>query len=251
MKLDFASMTHRGQVRKKNEDAFCSWDPDDDRLRRKRGSLFVVADGMGGHQGGEVASRIAVDEIRRAYYSSPQKDPGKALCEAFAVANRAIIEESLKESSLFGMGTTCTAMALVEGKAYFAHVGDSRAYLLRDGKLRQITSDHSLVWDMVRSGVISEREAENHPQRNIITRSLGSAADTAADSPATPLEVREGDVFLLCSDGLTTLVKDAEIEKLLAAAEPAQAVKALVGLANERGGRDNITVQVVKVRGED
>ena len=145
------------------------------------------------------------------------------------------------------MGTTCTAMAVQGGNAYFGHVGDSRAYMLRDGTLTQITNDHSLVGEMVRSGIISDEDARTHPKRHVITRSLGVQASIAADTPSTPMPVRVGDTFVLCSDGLTGYAEDEDIQKALETSAPRQACESLVALANSRGGRDNITVVIVRI----
>ncbi len=241
-------MTDTGQVRTRNEDAHVSFEPKDSSASAEKGSLYVVADGMGGHKGGEVASKLAVDTIRTEYYSSEEKNPVKALTDAFEAANRLILEKSDKEDLLSRMGTTCTAMVIRGEEAYFAHVGDSRAYLLRESNLRQITQDHSLVGEMIRSGIISQRDARFHPQRNVVTRSLGIQEMVQTDTPESPFEIKDGDVFLLCSDGLTTLVGDEEIRATLESYSTHKACKRLIDLANERGGVDNITVQIVEVR---
>lgn len=212
-----------------------------------RGAVFVVADGMGGHRGGEIASRIAVRTIVAFYSANSEEDRSHALARAFREANKTIIEESAADSTLFGMGTTCTALAIYRGRAYVAHVGDSRAYQLRDGRLTQITRDHSLVGEMVRSGILTDEDARHHPKRNVITKSLGAQDDIAADMP-TALDIEPEDVFLLCSDGLTTYLSDSAITAVLSEYPPAEACKRLVALANDAGGRDNITVVVVAVR---
>jgi protein phosphatase len=248
MKVRSVSISHIGKVREKNEDAYCRCEPRNPRVRKRKGILFIVADGMGGHSGGEIASKVAVETIKEAYYADENGDPGEALVSAFEEANKNILERALQDVSLFGMGTTCTAMAVVGGKAYFAHIGDSRAYLLRKGDLQQITKDHSLVGDMVRSGMISQEDAKNHPQRNIITKSLGSGEKANPDTPSSPLDLEKGDVFLLCSDGLTGFVSDEEIKEILCANKPKEACKMLVDLANERGGRDNITIQIITAK---
>ena len=138
-------------------------------------------------------------------------------------------------------------MAVREGNAYFAHVGDSRAYVLREGEMIQITQDHSLVGEMVRSGILSDEDARVHPKRNVITRSLGIQKTVMLDTPFTPFELNVGDIFLLCSDGLTSMIDDPEIEKILGAAEPEAVCRNLVDAANHNGGRDNVTVVVVKI----
>ncbi len=248
IQIDAASLTDTGQLRETNEDSLGAFRPANRREMKRKGRLFIVADGMGGHRGGEVASKMAVETIRSYYYSSKEKDPSIALAGAFEKANRLIREKAREDESLLGMGTTCTAMVVLKKKIYFAHVGDSRAYLLRDGKLEQITQDHSLVAEMIRSGVLSREEARSHPQRNVITRSLGAQDSIQIDAPSSPGRIQDGDVFLLCSDGLTNLVSDEEIKSILEGASASEASAQLVDLANERGGADNISVQVVKVQ---
>ncbi|UCH83008.1 MAG: Stp1/IreP family PP2C-type Ser/Thr phosphatase [Candidatus Latescibacterota bacterium] len=247
MKIDVASLSHIGLVRQRNEDALGHYHPAEDAIRDDKGSLFVVADGMGGHRGGEIASKLAVESIISTFYASRAKDPALALRDAFKEANNVIIEKSHEDVTLFGMGTTCTAMVIRNRSAYLAHVGDSRAYVLRNGELKQLTEDHSLVGEMVRSGIISDEDARNHPRRNVITRSLGTHDEISADIPAKPFELCDGDIFLLCSDGLTSLVGQSEVRDAIAANSPRDACDALVGLANQRGGKDNITVQVIRV----
>jgi serine/threonine protein phosphatase PrpC len=245
--VDAASMTDAGKVRQNNEDSYGSFEPSDPQTQASKGSLYIVADGMGGHQAGEVASRLAVETIRARYYSSETGDPAAALVGAFQEANRTIFEESKGDASLLGMGTTGTALVIRAESAYFAHVGDSRAYLFREGELRQITQDHSLVGEMLRSGLISKEDARTHPQRNVITKSLGAQIAVQVDTPSTPLAVQDGDVFLLCSDGLFALVVEEDMKEALQSRTPAEACKQLVDLANSRGGTDNITVQVIAV----
>ena len=183
-----------------------------------------------------------------AFYTADSSgDRSEALARSFHEANQTIIQEAVADSTLFGMGTTCTALALHAGRAYLAHVGDSRCYLLRRGKILQVTSDHSIVGEMVRSGIISDEDARTHPKRNVITRSLGAQADVAAETPDS-IELQPGDTFLLCSDGLTSYLSDIDLTVVLATLTPEEACKKLIKMANEQGGRDNITAQVVTVR---
>jgi len=245
--IDFASLSDRGRVRLNNEDAYGEFVPETTPEVEERGVVFVVADGMGGHRGGEIASRIAVRTILAFYATETGGDRAKALARAFHEANQTILQEAVADSTLFGMGTTCTALALHQGRAYFAHVGDSRCYLLRKGKILQVTSDHSIVGEMVRSGIITDEDARTHPRRNVITRSLGAQPDVMAETPDS-VELQRGDTFLLCSDGLTAYLSDIDISVVLATHAPEAAAKTLVHMANEQGGRDNITVQVITVR---
>lgn len=247
MELEVASLSDTGRIRPNNEDAFGHFEPGDDEERRLKGWLFLVADGMGGHRGGEIASQLAVDAIRSSYYSDDAADRAAALKAAVEHANRVILNESATDETLLGMGTTCTAMAVHNQRAYFVHVGDSRAYVLREGELVQITQDHSLVGEMVRSGILSDEDARNHPKRNVITRSLGIHETIALDTPLSPFELKEDDIFVLCSDGLTSLVSDETIRGVLRGNAPDAACRLLVDAANNRGGKDNITVVIVKV----
>jgi protein phosphatase len=247
MKLDVASITDPGRVRPNNEDSFGHFEPSSEDGGLIAGWLFVVADGMGGHRGGEIASNLAVKTIRTSYYSDAGASRSAALKLAVEEANRLILREAASNPSLAGMGTTCTAMAVHDGFAYFVHVGDSRAYVLRDGELVQLTQDHSLVGEMVRSGILSDEDARNHPKRNVITRSLGVQQTVVADTPFTPFKLEQNDLFILCSDGLTAMVDDSEICEQLVGNSPTNTTKMLVSLANRRGGKDNITAVVVKV----
>ena len=230
-----------------NEDCHGQFVPETAPEMEERGAVFVVADGMGGHRGGEIASRIAVRTILAFYTADSSGDRSQALARAFYEANQTIIQEAVSDSTLFGMGTTCTALAIQAGRAYLAHVGDSRCYMLRKGKIRQVTSDHSIVGEMVRSGIISDEDARTHPKRNVITRSLGAQPEVSTETPES-IELQKGDTFLLCSDGLTTYLSDIDLSVVLATHAPEDACKKLVKMANEQGGRDNITVQVVTVR---
>lgn len=218
-----------GNKRRRNEDSFVVAPP-----------LFAVADGMGGAQAGEVASKLAAAALE-------DTDPGSGGGEERVVAliqeaNRRVYERSNTDPAASGMGTTITA-ALVEGtRVTFGHVGDSRAYLVRDGVIEQLTEDHSLVNELMKSGKLSPEEAETHPQRSVITRALGTDPDVDVDTVV--VEAHEGDLFLICSDGLTTMVGDEDILALLERHHDDldRAAKALVGAANRAGGEDNITV---------
>ncbi len=245
MKIQYASLSDTGQVRQNNEDAFGEFVPTDAAEFASRGALFIVADGMGGHRGGEIASGMAVRVIGNAYRGGTGENPTVLLTVAFDDANEQILARSVSDPSLFGMGTTCTAMILRHAQAYFAHIGDSRAYLCRDDEITQLTQDHSLVGEMVRSGIISVEDARNHPKRNVITRSLGIQEGTAVDTPHSPFSLHDGDIFLICTDGLTNYVTEDELGQILPTQDPEPACRTLVDLANQRGGRDNITVQVI------
>ncbi|MDX6467115.1 MAG: family protein phosphatase, partial [Gaiellaceae bacterium] len=232
-----ARESNTGNKRRRNEDSFVVAPP-----------LFAVADGMGGAQAGEVASKLAAAALE-------DTDPGTAggverVVELIQEANRRVYERSNADPAASGMGTTITA-ALVEGTSVaFGHVGDSRAYLVRDGVMEQLTEDHSLVNELMKSGKLSPEEAETHPQRSVITRALGTDPDVDVDTFV--VEARENDLFLICSDGLTTMVGDEDILELLEKYHDDldRAAKSLVAAANRAGGEDNITVVAFTIGAE-
>jgi PPM family protein phosphatase len=228
-----SAATHTGHVRRSNEDSYLSSPP-----------LFVVADGMGGARAGEVASRICVDTFRDM--AGAVGMPAELLERVIGEANRRIHAKAIADPALGGMGTTVTAALLADDVVTIGHVGDSRAYRFRDGQLEQLTDDHSLVGELLRSGAINEAEAASHPQRAIITRVLGTEPTVQVDTVAAA--ARDGDVFMLCSDGLTTMVDDERIQAILA--EPGQLperCRALVQAANQAGGDDNVTVILFRI----
>jgi PPM family protein phosphatase len=229
-----AHKTDTGRQRQANEDSYYAKAP-----------LFAVADGMGGAQAGEVASRIAAGAFERGPRNVDATAEGQ-LEEIAQKANREIHRLAQEDSSRAGMGTTLTAAMLRDDEVAFGHVGDSRAYLLRDGKLKRLTKDHSLVEELRRQGRLTEEQAEEHPQRSIITRALGPEPSVNVDTMTFP--ARDGDVFLLCSDGLTTMVSDEEIRSILVNSKKLRAaVNRLVEAANRGGGRDNITAVAFRV----
>jgi PPM family protein phosphatase len=234
-KQSWAALSDIGRVRTHNEDSVLAQPP-----------LFVVADGLGGHEAGEVASSIAIETVRD---HAPRRPDAKSLARAVKAANREVIRSAREGYGKSGMGTTMTA-AIVEGtQIAIAHVGDSRAYLLRSGQLEQITDDHSMVADMIRRGQLTDAEARYHPNRSVITRALGT--DPAMYADTYEFTAGNGDRLLLCSDGLTGMLEDAMIaETLVTYRDPAVAARALVDAANDAGGHDNISVIVVDVGGE-
>jgi PPM family protein phosphatase len=239
LKLVAAGITDVGRVRvgSPNEDGFLD--------EATRLNLVAVADGMGGHRAGEVASATALDALRAAMSA------GRPIRDAIEGANDAVLEKSVSDRQLHGMGTTLTAGTLgPDGNLLVGHVGDSRAYLARDGQLKQITSDHSLVEELVRGGELTPEQAESHPQRSIITRALG--IDPEVDVDVYPVPVRPGDRILLCSDGLTTMLSSDEIAEILESEpQPERAAQLLVNAANAAGGEDNVTAVVVEVVEDD
>jgi serine/threonine protein phosphatase PrpC len=234
-----AHKTDTGRQRQANEDSYFA-----------RAPLFAVADGMGGAQAGEVASRIAARAFERKRTLSVE-EPAEGQLEQIAQrANREIHKLAQEDSSRAGMGTTLTAALLRDDEVALGHVGDSRAYLLRDARLKRLTKDHSLVEELRRQGRLTEEQAEEHPQRSIITRALGPEPSVNVDTMTFP--ARDGDVFLLCSDGLTTMVPDEQIQEILVNSRNLRtAVNKLVDAANQGGGRDNITAVAFRVAEAD
>lgn len=245
--VTFTSLTDVGLVRDHNEDYYGFFEPDGESLFATKGRLFVVCDGMGGHAAGEVASQIAVKTIGKAYFSDKAPvNPAGALKASIEKANREIMEEAKRSPGKEGMGTTVTALSLVGRSAVVANVGDSRTYLVRDDAITQISQDHSWVMEQVRTGSLTPDQAENHPYSNVITRSLGSQSKVDVDIFG-PIDVVPGDIFILMSDGLSGLVKDNELLTYATSFPTDEAAEQLVELAKERGGHDNITVQIVRV----
>jgi PPM family protein phosphatase len=238
MRLSSFAGSDVGRVRSGNEDShFCGQ------------TVFAVADGLGGHQGGEVASAAAVEPLAGLDGRS-FKDAGEAaeaLAAAIREANEAILERAAGDPALYGMATTVTAAAAGDGYLQLAHVGDSRAYLLRGGTLEQLTTDHTVVGELVRRGRLTPEQAAIHPERSILTRAVGLDPRVPVDLP-DPLELEPEDQVLLCSDGLTEAVADGRIAELLSAAPDGHAAcRALIDAANDAGGPDNITVVLVRV----
>ncbi len=241
--------TDPGCVRQINEDCGRHVKPNDPALLESKGLLTIVADGMGGHSAGEVASQMAVEIISRIYYQESKNSSVAALKHAFEEANRQIFAAALKDNDLKGMGTTGTALVLQNGAVFLAHVGDSRLYMVREGKIKLLTDDHSAVMEMVRFGVITMEQARQRSDKNVILRALGTAPKVEVETWEQPFPVEEGDQYLLCSDGLCDLVEDEEIKRaVIEGADPYSACEFLIALARERGGPDNITVGIVSVR---
>jgi protein phosphatase len=250
LQLTGAMLTDVGRVRAANEDnvAYVLPAPGDPRFAL--GALAVVADGMGGHAAGRLASLLAVNAVVGAFYEieGPVHD---RLARAFDEAEAAIRRHAAENPEHAGMGTTCTAIALHDNRIWLAHVGDSRAYILRDGVLSRLSQDHTLVAKLLRDGAITEEEAKTHPQRNVILQCLGANREPAADIWAEGLAAREGDSLVLCSDGLHGLVEDERIRDVVLERSPHDASAALVALARDAGGYDNISVGVFRLGARD
>jgi protein phosphatase len=248
-RIRFAARTDLGRVRENNEDKFDFYEPDDDTLLAVRGSLYAVADGMGGHAAGQIASELALKNFINAYYNSSLPDVADALRESVEIANDTVYNIAAMIPSRSGMGTTLTACAVVQDKVYVVQIGDSRAYMIRQEAIRQVTQDHSWVAEQVRMGQLTEEEAELSPYRNVITRCIGTQKEVTSD---VFLEMAvAGDTWILCSDGLSGHVHAEEILEIAGKHGPSEAARQLVELANQRGGKDNITVVIFSILGID
>lgn len=211
----------------------------------KKGALLIVADGMGGHAAGEVASEMAVSTVSTLYYQDTNSNVAASLLRSIKYTNALIYQRAKQQAEHNGMGTTCVAAVLLDNRAYVANVGDSRAYLVRRGWVRQISQDHSWVAEQVRAGAMSEAEARMHQMRNMITRSLGSLPEVEVDIFIE--QIQAGDTLVLCSDGLSGMISDNEIGQIVEQYTPQQCVHHLIERANAHGGTDNITALVAHV----
>lgn len=249
-----SGLTDIGMLREENQDQLGDFEPE--TSARTLGRLLIVADGVGGHRGGKIASAMAVEGLANAYYSLENDDtlpPGSAptiedrLVRSFREANDRIFARAQQDPSVHGMASTCTALVLYAGRVFVAHLGDSRAYLVRDARIRQLTTDHSLVQERVEAGLLTPEEARIHADRNIITRSLGFELHIDPEVLKPPIAVQPGDRYVLSTDGLHGVIADDEIAQTVQRFDPPEACRRLVESANASGGPDNITVQVLRV----
>lgn len=239
--MEMAAITHMGNVRENNEDAYY--------LDTEAGKLFAIADGMGGHKAGEVASQMAIEKVLDIFKRQPVKHDEiiPAIGKAFEEASEAIDQKSKTNAEFEGMGTTLTMVYADSEILYVGHIGDSRAYLIGEEGIKPITKDHTLVSELVRNGTITEAEAKNHPQRNVIMKALGSGCKAIPD--IREIEAEADSIIVICSDGLTDLVDDQEIEAdFKREPELTQALKSLKDLALSRGGHDNITIVAFRIK---
>ncbi len=240
-----ALRTDVGLVRSENQDFGTYTTADEEKESHPGGRLLIVADGMGGHRGGATASRLAAETVKAQYLGSDTADIPSALRESLTRANARIFSEAQSNPELRGMGTTTSVLAVRGDRGWLAHVGDSRIYLVRGDSIHQLTDDHSLVATMVREGLLTSAEAETHPRRNVLQRSMGVAEDVEVDVRG-PIELQAGDTFILCSDGLHGLVKELELKEI--ARKPIEAAAdEFLRRALERGAPDNVTVIVARV----
>ena len=251
--IEYGGRTDIGLSRLENQDAWAKFPPSTHALEGGDGHLFVVADGMGGHERGAEASRLAVQTMREAFYADPSASAAERTRGGIEAANARIHALTCAETPPFKMGTTCTVLALVGtdagAEAVVAHVGDSRLYRVRGGRIEQLTRDHTRVAELQRHGVLREDEVQAHPARTVLTRAVGAGPTVDVDVEG-PILLQPGDVFVLCSDGLARVLPD-EVRDVALTRAPQPACDALVALANERGGDDNVTVVVVRVGADD
>ncbi|MBN2242025.1 MAG: Stp1/IreP family PP2C-type Ser/Thr phosphatase [Acidobacteria bacterium] len=239
MRIEFASRSDRGKVRDSNEDT-CFTDT--------HHKTFLVADGMGGHVAGEIASQIAASTLEEFLAEEkPDSSPDTWLPRAVERANTRVYETQMRKPEFRGMGSTLTVLSFSDGRFYVAQVGDSRAYLLRRNILKQLTRDHSVVWPLYENGILTKEDISRHPQKNLITRSIGTYPNVEADFLSD--SACGEDIYLLCSDGLTDVLTDADISRILRSPDknPQELAEMLIDAANETGGPDNITVVVVRL----
>ncbi len=240
------AVSDRGSVRPRNEDYFGIFDPETDELAEQCGVLVIVADGMGGHLSGADASKTVVNALAETYFHDC-RDNEKAidrLARAFREANRTVFL-TVGEGRKGLAGTTCTALALFPDSVHLVHAGDSRAYLVREGRIKQLTKDHSVVGEMVRNGMLSKEEARRHPRRNVITKAVGLREEVDPDTHGA-IPVKSGDILVACSDGLFSMLGDDAIADIVTTHPPDKACEKLVKSANEKGGEDNITVVIAR-----
>jgi serine/threonine protein phosphatase PrpC len=245
--IEAASLTDVGLQRSNNEDSYLYWEPNSDQDFHRKGRLAVVADGMGGYEGGQEASRLAVETVRHVYDNAFASDPQETLIGALAAAHETIQRYAEEHPQYHGMGTTCTALSVIGRRLCFAHVGDSRLYLVRGNTISRLTRDHSYVGRLVESGIVRSEDAESHPQRHILTAALGSGKDVVPDTPQHPVELEEGDTLVLCTDGLWGQVPEQDLGRVVWSNTPSQSCAELVKMALDRGGPDNITVLVLRI----
>ncbi len=239
LQLNIGNFSDVGKARKINEDNFGS-------ISGAFGILLIICDGMGGYKGGEIASQTAVKSIENHFEKlNGNYDPPQEIYNAFNSANNSIIQNANNDSTLSDMGSTVVLVLLKDGLVHYANLGDSRIYRIRQGKILQLTKDNSLVQQMIDSNIITENEAKTHPKKHVITKALGIDADLEPEM-YQPFKLQENDIIILCSDGLTEHVEEVEILNIAGNNSVSDAAIKLVDLANERGGSDNITIQVAK-----
>jgi serine/threonine protein phosphatase PrpC len=248
LKINYSGISDIGLVRSENQDSFGKFPTDNYDIYSDKGQLFILADGMGGHRGGKEASRMAVEIISEVFFGNPSSDTGSSIKNAIETANMKIYQKAGSSSEFHKMGTTCLVLVLKNNKAVIGHVGDSRIYKIENGKIEQVTTDHTQVQEMLREGVLTKEEAKVYPLKSVLSRALGVEEKVKPDI-IEDITLSPGQIFVLCSDGLAKVTPD-EISDVALNHSPQEAVSVLVNLANERGGHDNVTVQVIKIESE-
>ncbi len=246
LKFSYYGSSDIGMIRVENQDSLGKFPPNDFNLYSEKGQLFIVADGMGGHAGGKEASQMAVDTIRDVYFSG-SSDLLTSLKEAIEKANYKIFKRSEDLKQFRGMGTTCTVLVLKQDKGFIAHVGDSRIYLIENNhsrKIVQLTEDHTKVHEMVKEGILTEKEAETYPSKSVLSRALGVNQKVNVDF--NNIAIKNGQSYVMCSDGLAGVSKE-EIQQIVTTYSPKDSCSKLINLANDRGGKDNVTVIVINI----
>jgi len=246
-RVTVACKTDLGRVRENNEDKFEYFVPEDDSAIAARGLVFLVCDGMGGHAAGQIASELTAKTFIDVYLNHPSSEAPVAMAGAVAAANRYVLDVAKAVPSRRGMGTTLSGLILLQDQAYTVQVGDSRVYRMRAGELAMLTQDHTYIEEAMRLGTMTAEEAENHPYRHVLTRAVGTEDTVVPDIEAHDL--KQGDTYLLCSDGLLNHVPDDQIAEVLRSSPPSEACWKLVSMALLGGGSDNTTVMVVRVDG--
>ena len=244
-RVTLAAKTDLGRVRENNEDKFEFFQSEDNATLASRGQIFLVCDGMGGHAAGQIASELACKTFIDVYLHHPASDPSVAMVSGVQAANRFVVDVGRAIPSRKGMGPTLSGLVLLQDQAYVVQIGDSRVYRLRQGELLMLTHDHTWVDEAIRAGMITPEEAESHPYKHVLTRAIGTEGDVKPDVEA--FDLKPGDTFMLCSDGLVNHVEDDAIAEVLRTKTPAEAAWTLVGQALLGGGSDNTTVMVVRI----
>ena len=240
-----------GNIRTNNEDMGLFFKVADENIIREKGYMLIVADGMGGHQAGEVASKMATEIISREYFNYKNGSVEKNLEKVLTLANKTIFEKASSQKAYQGMGTTCTVLVVIDHAVYYAHVGDSRAYIQKGDSIMQITEDHTYVQQLVNSGDITAEEAATHPKRNILTNAMGTKPELRVDTGKSKFEFENNDRLLLCSDGLYDYLNDNELKEILYNNGLKPAADMMVQQAKARGGHDNITVVLAEKTGAE
>ncbi len=243
--ISYYGVSDIGLVRIENQDSYGKFPQNDFDLYTEKGQMFIVADGMGGHVGGKEASSTAVETISRVYFDSPSPDKLQVLKRTFDTANSAIYGKSTSSDQYKRMGTTCSLLLLRGEQGYAAHVGDSRIYKIENNKIEQITEDHTKVREMLKNGLLTPKEAENYPSKSVLARAMGVEETVKADF-IDDISLKKGQCYVLCSDGLAKVAKE-EILEIVEKNSPKDSCDKLIALANERGGKDNVTVLVIKI----